>query len=372
MRILIAPDKFKNSLSSLQACEALKRGVLKANENCSVKILPLADGGDGLSEVIQYYTSAESHTVEVSDPLFRQIKSSLLIAKDGKSAFIEMAKASGLMLLKPEEYNCMQTSTTGTGEMIKEAIRLGAETIILGLGGSATNDCGTGMASALGFKFLDQKGAPLKPTGENLGMIEQIESSEVIDISHLKFIIACDVTNPLTGITGATMVYAQQKGASTADIEYMEHGMKHFASIIRKDLSKEIEMIPGSGAAGGLGAGCIAFLNASLQSGIDMLLKLSEAEKHIQQADVVFTGEGKIDTQSLNGKVLSGISALCKKHNKPLIAFCGKLELRNDQLEEANISVVHCINPKDISLQEAYKQAPELLADAAFKVVKNL
>lgn len=371
MKILVAPDKFKHSLNSFEACEAIRSGILKASADCNAMILPLADGGDGLSEVIRHYTPSNLHVVNVSDPLFRQIKSSLLLSEDKTTAYIEMAKASGLQLLKPKEYNCMYTTTLGTGELIKEAIALGNKKIIIGLGGSATNDCGIGMAVALGYRFLDKVGNAVKPIAKNLHLIERIDRSNAIDTEAIQFTVACDVSNPLTGPNGATMVYASQKGASENDLQYMESGITHFAGIIEKDLGLSLDAVAGAGAAGGLGAACIAFLNARLESGIEMVLKISEAERHIKEADVVFTGEGKIDIQSLSGKLLTGISNLCKKHNKPLIAFFGQIELSNTQLENAHITAIP-INPEGIPITDAHVHAYKLLKEAACKAAGSV
>jgi len=368
MKILIAPDKFKHSLSSFEACEAIKSGLLNASDTFQIKSMPLADGGDGLLEIIQFYIPSTMHSVAVSDPLFRPISSSLVISSDRQTAFIEMAKASGLLLLKPEEYNCTNTTTFGTGELIKEAISLNAKNIVMGLGGSSTNDCGIGMAAALGFCFRDKDGNQLKPIGKNLIRIEHIDQTNVIDFKHIDFQIACDVKNPLTGKYGATNTYARQKGASEIDIEELEAGMLHFKDIIKKDLGKNVDQIEGAGAAGGLAAGCVAFLNAGLSSGIDIVLNISNAEKYIVEADIIITGEGSIDQQSLKGKVLSGVGMLCKKHNKPAIAFCGNLKLSKGALEKINIRSAYSINPANFKLEEAYSMAFDLLKAKAYAI----
>ncbi|MBC7913117.1 MAG: glycerate kinase [Pyrinomonadaceae bacterium] len=366
MNILVASDKFKHSLSSLEACRAIESGLSKRSEKFNIQILPMADGGDGLSEIIEYYTSSKIHALRVSDPLFRMIDSSLLISKSGKTAFIEMAKASGLQLLRPEEYNCMYTSSFGTGELIKEAIRLQAKNIIIGIGGSATNDCGIGMAAALGYCFLDKNGFELQPTGKNLQFIAHIDSTKCIDFKHTKFTVACDVKNLLTGQNGATRVYAAQKGASPEDIHELENGMQHFARIIKKELGKDLSSVEGAGAAGGLGAGCMAFLDADLTSGIEMILEISEAEKYIREADLIITGEGRLDAQSLSGKVLSGIGPLCKKYNKPLIAFCGEITISPEQLDSIHVSRGYVINVDKLSREEGFRQAGNLLAETVF------
>lgn len=372
MNILIAPDKFKYSLSSAEASDAIKKGLLKASKDFKIQILPMADGGEGLSDVIKSCISAVEHPVTVSDPLFRPIKSSFLISKDGKTAFIEMAKASGLLLLKPEERNCMLTSTLGTGDLIRAAINPGVEKIILGIGGSATNEAGIGMATALGYRFLDASGKELRPIGQNLAKIATIDDSKSIDVKHINFKVACDVDNTLYGRNGASLVYSKQKGASKEETDLLEQGMIHFAGILEKHFGRDMQQIKGSGAAGGLGAGCLAFLGADLLSGIELVLKMNKAEEYIRQADLVITGEGKIDEQSLNGKAVSGLAKLCKKHQKPLIAFCGALSLSDQELQRIGVQKVYVITPPSISQADAYTKAAKFLADAAFASGKQL
>ena len=372
MKAVVAPDKFKHSLSSLEACLSIKQGLEAGNAGIEVNILPMADGGDGMAEIIGHYLPAEQRCVRVQDPLFRTIDSSFLLTSNNKTAYIEMAKASGLLLLSSGEQNCMYTSTCGTGQLIKEALLSGATEIIIGIGGSATNDCGIGMAEALGYRFLDKNGAQVEPVGMNLGQIERIDSTAVPDLSAIRFTVACDVKNPLTGDNGASRVFAGQKGASATEIELLERGMLHFAEIIQRDMGKDVSAIAGTGAAGGLGAGCMAFINASLLSGIELVLQISKAEEYIKEADVVITGEGRIDRASLNGKVISGLAGLCKKHDKPLIAFCGELNLTAKETQESGLHKVCNINPAGISKEEAFRNAALLLEKKAFETGSQL
>lgn len=365
MQILIAPDKFKHSLSSFDVCKAIEEGLLLASPKFSVQCLPLADGGDGLSDVLEYYLKPVKQKVKVKDPLFREITSTFLLSEDGKTAFVEMAKASGLALLAPKEYNCRLTSTYGTGQLVLAAVMAKTEKVIIGIGGSATNDAGTGMAAALGYRFLDSAGIAVEPIGENLAKIMTIDDSEVISFSNISFEVACDVTNPLTGPNGASRVYAKQKGASEEDIKFLEKGMKHFAGVAEKHFGIELETISGAGAAGGLGAGCLAFLNASLKSGIDLVLEIAKAVHYVKSADVIITGEGKIDTQSLNGKVISGIGKLCEQYQKRLFAFCGVSELAPEQLRELHIEQAFAISTTSQNLDEAHKKAYENLKVSA-------
>ena len=367
MNVIIAPDKFKHSLSSLEACKSIHEGLNNVVSSLHTSFLPMADGGDGLLDVLSFYTSARKLEVEVSNPLSAKINASYLISEDGETAFIEMAKASGLMLLKPKEYNPEQTSTFGTGELIKHAINNGVKKIILGIGGSATNDAGIGMAAALGFRFLDKNHKELSPIGKNLGEITYIEPPKSDTLNNIIFELACDVRNPLTGENGASKVYAAQKGANSLMIERLERGMLHFAELVKETFGKDISQIPGTGAAGGLGAGCLVFLNATLKSGIGLVFEYSKAEVHISNADLVISGEGKLDEQSLQGKVVSGLAGLCKKYDKPLIVFCGKLELSEAQLKDSGITA-YCINDEkpamdDNLFKDAYAALRAKVAD---------
>ncbi len=372
MNILIAIDKFKNSLNSFEVAEAIRKGFLQASSNFSVAALPLSDGGDGLTDAIAYYTNASKHTLTVADPLFRSIEASYLLSADGKTAFIEMAKASGLLLLQPSEYNCMITSTYGTGQLIKAALLQKVDKIILGIGGSATNDCGIGMATALGYRFLDKEGKELQPIGANLIHIHTIDSSNKLAKGKIEIKVACDVTNYLTGEEGAAKVYAPQKGANPDMVAQLEAGALHFAEVVKKDLGIDISTIEGGGAAGGMGAGCVAFLDAALVKGIDLVLEISKAEDHIQKADCIITGEGKIDSQTLSGKLVAGVAELAKKHNKPVIAVCGNLDVDKESLHHIGITAAFSIINKPMPLEEAYIRAAELLTETSFNIGKLL
>jgi len=360
MKIVIAPDKFKGSLSSFEVCDAIEKGLLKASSSFQTIKLPMADGGDGLSEVIAHYTNAKWQTSEVQNPLGKTIEAQWLLSSDGKTAFVEMAKASGLQLLKPEEYNPSLTSTFGTGQLIKAAIRKGVKNIIIGVGGSATNDAGIGMAAALGYRFFDGNKNELDPIGKNLVNINTIDTTSKIDLSDINFKIACDVKNLLFGEQGAAKVYAPQKGANSLMVRQLEEGMIHFASVIKNCLDIDVSHIEGGGAAGGLGAGCVAFLNASLMSGIELVMQLASVENHIRFCDLVITGEGRIDDQSLHGKVISGISAVSKKYNKRVIAVCGSVS-ESFSIESSGIDDVYSILNSSISLQESLQNAAPLL-----------
>lgn len=364
MRVLVASDKFKHSLNSFEAVNYISNGLYRASDSFQVLSLPLSDGGDHFSEVLAYYTNAQEHSTLVADPLFRPIHTKYFI--NGKTAFIEMAKASGLQLLLPEEYNCMHTSTYGVGQLIKHAIQQGVDEIVLGIGGSATHDCGIGMAAALGYKFLDKDGKELKPIGGNLASIKMIDKTRRINLDHIRFIIASDVSNFLTGQNGAARIYAPQKGATPEMVQLLEEGTIQFAEAIRNDLGIETLNLKGGGAAGGLGAGSFAFLNAEIANGADVVFNYSHTEKHIKEADIVITGEGKLDQQSLEGKLLYSIAALCKKYNKPLIAICGTLDITPQQVKEAGLTAAFSIINKPMPPKEAFKNAASLLEETSF------
>ena len=368
MHIVVAVDKFKGSLTSFEAGDAIRTGIKQADAQAAVTVLPMADGGDGLLDVLAHYIPCQKQYTTVLDPLFRPVAASYLRAADGQTAIIEMAAASGLRLLQPSEYNCNITSSYGTGQLIKEAIQSGAKKLIVGIGGSATNDGGMGMAAALGYTFLDAQGEALQPIGENLIHIRHIDTSGKIDLTDVEMEVACDVTNYLTGEQGAAYVYAPQKGASAEDVQQLEAGMQHFAAIVQQELGKDITTIPGGGAAGGMGAGCVAFLDAKLVKGIDLVLQYSHAATFIQQADLVITGEGKIDASSLQGKVINGIAALCHQYGKPLIALCGTLAIEREPLQQAGITAAFSILPKPMSLEEACREAAHLLTGTAYAI----
>jgi glycerate kinase len=304
--------------------------------------------------------------------LFQPVEAYLLAAPDNSLCFIEMAQASGLHLLKREEYNCAETTSFGTGQMIAEAVALGCKKIILGIGGSATNDCGMGMAAALGYKFLDSNDKDLQPIGRNLIHVHKIDASHKLALDGTEIQIACDVTNYLTGDAGATKMYGPQKGADHQMLEDLETGMIHFASVLKRDLGVDVTTIKGGGAAGGIGAGGVAFLDANLVGGAELIFQISKAEEQIVQADLVITGEGRIDDQTLQGKLVFAVAELCRKHNKPLIAVCGTLQIGLDQLKQCGITAAFSIINKPMDLDEAFAHAKSLLEDTSYNLAQLL
>jgi len=321
MQILIAPDKFKGSLTSQEVIAALKRG-LKSFQGIDMVSQPLADGGEGSLDIIEQAWLAERISMEVQGPRGAPIKAYYL--KKGKTAYIEMAQASGLPLVAKNRQDPLVTSTFGTGQLIKDAVLKGCQEVNLFIGGSATNDCGLGMAKALGFDFLDDLGSPLRGIGADLSKVTKVDRELVMpSLSKLKFKVFTDVQNPLYGPEGAAKVYAKQKGADEAGIEVLESGAVHLAKV----LANGLENVGGAGAAGGLGYGAMSFLNAQIVSGIDEIMRLIGIEKKVQNADLVITGEGRVDQQSLQGKVIDGLKRLCDQHDTPMVIICGQSTL---------------------------------------------
>ena len=374
MKIVIAPDKFKGSLSSLDFCSAVEEGINRISKQLEILKLPLADGGDGTIEIVNYYLGGTVIKIEVNNPLFQPITASYLYAESSQTAFIEMAEASGLWLLMEEERDCKNTTTYGTGEMILDAIQKGAKKIILGIGGSATNDCGIGMATALGYKFLDENNRELKPIGANLSRICRIDNSNVASkLFQIEFQIACDVNNPLYGKNGAAHVYAEQKGASKEEIAMLDFGLKSFSEVLTAQYNVHPQTIKGAGAAGGMGIAVIVFLKAKLESGIQVVKELANFDSQIADADWIITGEGKLDNQTLSGKTIDGVLKSAKTYNIPVAVFCGQIDLDKDVLQNFGISyaedVISISTDLKDSLTSSYKHLSTIAETFAKKVV---
>ena len=354
MKFVIAPDKFKGSLTGSEFCDAVEEGIRQIFPKAIILKKPLADGGDGTLAVIKDYLKAEWIDVEVQDPLFRPIQAQYLFSETSKTAYIEMSEASGLKLLSIEELNCMNTSSFGTGELILNALKKGAEKVILGIGGSATNDGGIGMGQALGIQFLDSTNEPLKPIGKNLKDIEKIDVEQLNELVHkAEFKVACDVTNPLHGKQGAANVFASQKGANDSEINTLDQGLRNFDRILKKQYNIDVQKIAGSGAAGGLGGGAIAFLNASLVSGIDLVKELANFDKEIKNTDWIITGEGKLDKQTFFGKTIAGVIRSAYKKQIPVAALCGSISLSESEKIKLGLDYCAAISKEGTPLNEA-------------------
>lgn len=371
MTILIAPDKFKGSLSAKEVCEAVYDGLIKLDPSLSIISVPLADGGEGTSELLTINSKGSVINCSVSDPLFRKINATYGVSGDGTTAFIEMANASGLHLLTKEERNPLNTTTYGTGELIADAIASGVNKIVLAIGGSATNDAGIGMAAALGIKFMDKNGDELQPIGSNLIHIHSIDDTHfLIKQKKLEIVVLCDVDNELYGPNGAAFVYGPQKGADSAAVQLMDHGLKHFASIVEKELNVDIHF-PGAGAAGGLGAGAKVFLNASFTRGIDFILKALKVEEQIKLVDLVITGEGKMDDQTLSGKVVMGVAKLAQNYHKPVLAIVGKNELSDEKIRLMDLKKVIQLVDRETSSSEAMRNTAKLITGRVLNLRLN-
>lgn len=372
MNILICPDKFKDSLTAQQVCEALEIGIKKRRPKSVIQLMPLADGGEGTLEVIKTIHGGEWIQKKVNDPLFRPIEANYLWLADQKIAYIEMSRASGIELLKIKERNPYLTSTFGTGELILDAIEKGASEIILTIGGSATNDAGIGMAAALGFKFLNKDQEELKAVGESLALIHSIIPSPLIHkIQGVKFKVITDVQNPLAGKEGAAYVFAKQKGANAEMIKYLDKGLINMQKLIGQTEKGVIGEMKGAGAAGGLGAGAIYFLQAEIAMGAEWLLTKIHFDRAVKKADYVITGEGKIDGQTWGGKLISQVIARCDKQFKQAILVCGvfedpeKLPIFFDSKEVYSV-LSKAKNPKD-SMANAAIYLEELGEEIALK-----
>ncbi|WP_248724869.1 glycerate kinase [Seonamhaeicola sp. ML3] len=358
MKIVLAPDKFKNSLSSLEFCLAVSEGLKSMIPNLEIVKTPLADGGDGTIEVVNYYLNGNEVRVMVNNPFFQSVQAVYLFSKPTKTAFIEMAEASGLKLLSPEDYDCKNATSFGTGEMIADAIAKGSTKIILGIGGSATNDCGIGMASALGYRFLDSNTEEVKPVGTNLSKIEFIDVSKVHPGLHkVDFQVACDVTNPLYGDQGAAYIYAAQKGASWQDIRMLDKGLSDFSKIIEEVFHVNPQSVKGAGAAGGMGIASKVFLKGELKPGIELIKNLAQFDEKIRGADWIITGEGKLDSQTLSGKAIQGVLDSAKAQSIKVAAFCGAIDISNEELTNLGIDYADSVIEKVKSLNDAMENS---------------
>jgi glycerate kinase len=367
MKILIAPDKFKGSLNAQQVCDAVANGIYEKHPSWAVVKCPMADGGEGTAEILTAISGGSLVRCLVRDPLFREIESEYGLSADGKTAFIEMAGASGLQLLKKHERNPMRTSTVGAGDLIAHALSKGVDSIVLGCGGSATNDGGIGMASSLGVRFLDEDGNEIKPIGENLSKILSINSDRIhSEISRCKFILLSDVNNPLLGTNGASFIYGKQKGATDLDIIQLDEGLKNFSAVLNNSVFTDF---PGAGAAGGFPVSAKAFLNAEIRSGIQYILDSYSIDEKIKEADLVITGEGKLDQQSLQGKVVVGISKLCRFYQKPLWAICGISEVNDSELQQLEIEKVIPLVRNESDKEKAIDKAADWIKD---RIIESL
>ena len=366
MKVVIAPDSFKGSMTALCAAEAMEIGLRRVFPCAEIEKVPMADGGEGTVQSLVDATGGKIIIKRVLDPLGVEIDAQYGALGDGMTAVIEMAAASGLTLVPPGKRNPLVTTTYGTGQLIQAALDRGCRKLIIGIGGSATNDGGAGMAQALGAGLLTASGKQVKWGGGGLSELISIDVSELDSrLAATETVVACDVNNPLTGERGASHVYGPQKGATPEMVKLLDANLAHFDKILRRDLRKCVGDIAGAGAAGGLGAGLLAFLNATLKSGVEIVMEATKLGQKIEGANLVITGEGEINFQTVFGKTPVGVAALAKTHNIPVIAIAGSISTDADEVYEAGIDAMIDIVPEPMPLEVAIKNAATLIAAAA-------
>jgi glycerate kinase len=371
MKIVIAPNAFKGSLTALEAADAMAEGVRRAAPKAEILGLPISDGGDGLVEVLERSLGGELIKARVTGPRERLVEARYLWFEERSRAVIEMAEASGIVLLDEAERDPTATTSKGTGELIARALDRGAEHLIVGIGGSATCDGGCGMAAALGIRFMDPAGVAFVPKGGTLERIARIDRSGLDPrIGRARIDAACDVRNPLVGPQGAARVYAPQKGADSAAVDTLEKGLCHLARIIERDLGKEPSRLAGTGAAGGMGAGLWAFLGAGLKAGVEMVLDLVNLEGALDDADLVLTGEGRLDEQTLFGKAPAGVARRAREKGIPCMALAGSIHGDPAALHKGGFCAFYPLSVKAQGFEESMADAGRLLADATERAVR--
>ena len=375
MKIVVAMDSFKGSASAKQACESVQRGILARLPDVQTVIRPMADGGEGTAEtLLEVSQDGEWVGVETMGPLpsIRAEAGFVWLPRSGPGALIEMAKASGLELLASDQMDPMHTTTVGTGELLAAALHHGAKRIWLTIGGSATVDGGIGVAKALGWALLDEEDRAVSPNGAGLRDIRRIQRPESISYSEVEVEVLCDVDNPLLGVRGAARVFGPQKGATDEMVEQLELGLINFANVIERDLGKDVRDMPGAGAAGGLGAGAVAFLDAKLVSGIDAVMDASGLNEALIDADWVVTGEGRFDQQSLDGKVVSGVVKRAKQAGCRVAVIAGSIVLDSGTAQAGGIEEIEAVSSVKIPSEEALARGPEFIEVAATRLAEKL
>jgi len=369
--IIVAPDSYKDCLPAHEACAIIARSIKALRDDVVVIKKPLADGGEGTAQAMMAANNGQWITCPVTGPLpGQQVEGGFAWFAQTRTALVEMASASGIQLLGLDERNPMKTTTQGTGELLRAAAEHGAQKILLAVGGSATVDLGLGMAQALGWSFLNKKGKPVVPIGEDLLRIDRIVPPHVPWIVAVE--VLCDVNNPLLGMNGAAKVFAPQKGASRADVVVLEVGLVHMSELILEQLQINVQDTPGAGAAGGLAAGAMAFLNARLKSGIDTVMQENGLEEAMQAADWVITGEGRFDAQSLQGKVISGLIKACQGSSTKIAVLAGQVGLEPKVWQDHGIAYVSAITPEGTALEDALGKGAANLADATTDWVRQV
>ena len=373
MKIVIAPDSYKESLTAMEVATEIEAGFREIYPDAEYVRLPMADGGEGTVAAMVAATGGRVIEKEVTGPLGEPVKAFYGITGDGKTAIIEMAAASGLVLVPTHLRNPTKTTTFGTGELIKAALDAGICHLIIGIGGSATNDGGAGMLQALGVKLLDQSGCEIGFGGESLAKLCSINISTLDQrLNHCQIDVACDVSNPLTGPTGASAVFGSQKGATPEMVAQLDTNLSHYAALIHRDLGVDVNSTPGAGAAGGMGAALLAFLNAHLRKGAEIVMEAIGLETAVQDADLVITGEGRIDSQTIHGKTPIGVAKIAKLYGKPVIGIAGSLSSDVGAVYDHGIDAVFSVLRQVGTIEDALKSAPENLRIASRNIAAAL
>ncbi|MHB8061561.1 MAG: glycerate kinase family protein [Ruminiclostridium sp.] len=374
MKIVVAPDSYKGNLTASEAANYIETGIKQADENIEVVKIPVADGGEGTVDALVTATGGKIVKQKVHGPFMEDLDAFFGILGDEQTAIIEIAACCGIMLVQKDKLNPLLTTTYGVGELILAAKSHGCKKIIIGIGGSATNDGGMGMAQALGYRFYDKNNDLVGQGGKYVGEVTRIDASNYCkELDNIEFVTACDVNNPLCGLNGASYIYGPQKGATPEMIELLDKGLGNLADVIKKDLKKEITDIPGSGAAGGLGGGLLAFLNnAKLCSGIDMVIDSCNFEEAVKDCDLLITGEGRTDRQTASGKVAVGLAMVAKKYNVPVLCLSGSLIEGYQEIYKHGVDAAFSNIIAPITLEEALQMSPQLLTQAAFSQARLL
>ena len=369
--IVLAPDSFKESMSAKEACIAMERGIKKVNQDIKCVHVPMADGGEGTMQSLVDATNGKIYSLEVVGPLGNKVQAEYGILGDREVGILEMASASGIHLVSLDKRNPLITTTYGTGELIKACLDKGVKKLLIGIGGSATNDGGAGVIQALGGKLLDKDGNELGFGGGELGKLHNIDLTNFNPrLKDVVVEVACDVNNPLCGEKGASNVFGPQKGATPDMVSLLDNNLKHYANIIKEQIGMDVLEVPGAGAAGGLGAGLMAFLNGTLKKGIEIVIEYSGLEEKVKEADMVWTGEGSIDFQTQYGKTPLGVATIAKKYDKPVIAFAGRVGDNIDVLYEKGIDSIFGIMKGVTSIEEALEKGKENIEKTSENVIR--
>ncbi len=373
VRVLVAPQGFKGSLSPIEAARAMAGGIRAAWPDAEIDLAPIADGGDGTVDALVLATGGRKLRVGTVDPLGRPTEAEIGVLGDGRTAVVEMAQASGLARLKPEERNPLITTTYGTGLLIRAALDAGFRRLIVGIGGSATNDGGAGMLQALGMRLLDRDGRPIPPGGQGLLVLDRIDPSGLDPrLAEAEIIVASDVTNPLCGPEGAAAVYGPQKGATPEMVRLLDEALAHFAGVVRRDLGREVANVPGAGAAGGLGAGLLLLPNVQVRPGAEVVFEAVNIDSRLLACDLVITGEGAVDRSTAFGKAPARLAGRARAQNRPVVVLTGRLGPGYEALYGLGVGAVVPTAPGPLTEAEAMARAAELLAAAAERTCRLL